>query len=154
MDDTLKIGLTFSGGGYRAATFHLGALSYLHSVKVGNDSTLLQHVVALSTISGGSITGLRYMLGLSRGEAFEDIYRELYAFFTEVELAPLAMDNLAKYGEGQCASLIRTMANIYNEKLFKDAVLGDLMDGLDKMHIKHFSANATDFSGPCLSASK
>lgn len=147
MNDTLKIGLTFSGGGYRAATFHLGALSYLHSVKVGNNSTLLQHVAALSTISGGSITGLRYMLGLSRGESFEDIFRELYAFFTQVELAPLAMDRLAKYGQGQRASLIRTMANIYNEKLFNGAVLGDLMDAQHKMHIKHFSANATDFSG-------
>ena len=30
----LKIGLTFSGGGYRAASFHLGVLSYLDTVKV------------------------------------------------------------------------------------------------------------------------
>lgn len=28
MENKLKIALTFSGGGYRAATFHLGTLSY------------------------------------------------------------------------------------------------------------------------------
>lgn len=145
MNDKLKIGLTFSGGGYRAATFHLGTLSYLHSVKLGN-STLLEHVIALSTISGGSITGLRYMLGLSRGESAHEVYRELYAFFTNVELATIAMNNLALHDKKQCASLIRTMANIYDDKLFKGAVLGDLMDAHDKMHIKHFSANATDFT--------
>lgn len=44
MKDNLRIALTFSGGGYRAATFHLGALSYLHSVKVG-EFTLLDHVL-------------------------------------------------------------------------------------------------------------
>lgn len=44
MEDKLKLALTFSGGGYRAGTFHLGTLSYLHAVKVG-DSTLLKHVV-------------------------------------------------------------------------------------------------------------
>ena len=145
MKDNLRIALTFSGGGYRAATFHLGALSYLHSVKVG-EFTLLDHVVALSTISGGTITGLRYMLGLSRGESVTDIFKELYTFLTDVELATVAMNNLASYEKGQCASLIRTMADIYNKELFKGAVLGDLMDQLDDIHICHFAANATDFT--------
>lgn len=145
MKDNLRIALTFSGGGYRAATFHLGALSYLHSVKVG-EFTLLDHVVALSTISGGTITGLRYMLGLSRGESVTDIFKELYTFLTDVELATVAMNNLASYDKGQCASLIRTMADIYNKELFKGAVLGDLMDQLDDIHICHFAANATDFT--------
>ena len=145
MKDNLRIALTFSGGGYRAATFHLGALSYLHSVKVG-EFTLLDHVVALSTISGGTITGLRYMLGFSRGESVTDIFKEIYTFLTDVELATVAMNNLASYDKGQCASLIRTMADIYNKELFKGAVLGDLMDQLDDIHICHFAANATDFT--------
>jgi len=144
MEDKLKLALTFSGGGYRAATFHLGTLSYLHTLKAG-PSTLLQHVVALSTISGGTITGLRYMLGLSREESIKDIFNDLYHFFTEIDLATIAMNNLAKYNKGQSASLIRTMAEIYNEKLFDGARLGILMDKLGKIHIDHFSANATDF---------
>lgn len=72
-DNNLKIALTFSGGGYRAAAFHLGALSYLHAIKMGEKDTLLNHVTVLSTISGGTITGLRYMQGLCCREAFEDI---------------------------------------------------------------------------------
>lgn len=144
MESKLKLALTFSGGGYRAATFHLGTLSYLHTIKTDN-STLLQHVVALSTISGGTITGLRYMLGLSRGESVEDICKSLYSFLTEVDLATTAMNNLSAYDKGQSASLIRTMAEIYNEKLFEGARLGALMDKLNKIHIEHFSANATDF---------
>lgn len=145
MEDKPKIALTFSGGGYRAATFHLGALSYLHTIKLG-ESTLLDHVVALSTISGGTITGLRYMLGLTRGESVNDIFKHLYDFFTKIDLATVAMDNLSAYGEGQCASLIRTMAETYNKELFNGAILGDLMDKIDKIHIHHFSANATDFT--------
>ena len=38
------------------------------------------------------------------------------------------------------------MADIYNKELFKGAVLGDLMDQLDDIHICHFAANATDFT--------
>ena len=145
MENKLKIALTFSGGGYRAATFHLGALSYLHTLKVG-ESTLLEHVVAMSTISGGTITGLRYMLGLTRGEPVDEIFNDLYNFFTQIDLATIAMDNLADYGEEQCASLIRSMADVYNTELFQGAVLGDLMDKVNDIHIGHFAANATDFT--------
>lgn len=145
-DDCLNIALTFSGGGYRAAAFHLGVLSYLDSVKAGEDSSLLKHVAALSTISGGTITGLRYMLGLSRGESMEDIYNDLYSFFTDVDLATIALENLSSYKEGMSASLIRTMADIYDKKLFKGARFGKLMDDVKKNHISQFSANATDFT--------
>lgn len=145
MMDDLKIGLTFSGGGYRAATFHLGVLSYLDSVKV-EEHTLLEGVTALSTISGGTITGLRYMLGLSRGESVHEIFRDLYDFLLNTDLVTLALDNLSVYGKEQQASLIRTMSGIYNRELFKGAVLGELMAKLGEGHISHFSANATDFT--------
>lgn len=140
----LKIALTFSGGGYRAATFHLGVLSYLHSFEL-DEGSLLDHIHAMSTISGGTITGLRYMLGVSRDEKPEEIFKSLYRFLTDVDLPTLAMDRLHEKGEGQTVSLIRTMANIYNEKLFDGARFGELMDELSKNHIQQFSANATDF---------
>lgn len=59
----MNIALTFSGGGYRAAAFHLGTLSLLHHVKTPT-STLLSLVEVLSTVSGGTITGLRYLQAL------------------------------------------------------------------------------------------
>lgn len=46
-----KLGLSLSGGGYRAAAFHLGTLRKLEEMGI------LEKVNVLSTISGGSITG-------------------------------------------------------------------------------------------------
>jgi NTE family protein len=57
MDTTVNtIGLSLSGGGYRATAFHLGTLNKLNNMGV------LPHVNVLSTISGGSITGAYYCL--------------------------------------------------------------------------------------------
>ncbi len=51
----MKIGLALSGGGVRAAVFHFGVLARLA------DEGLLEDVVAISTVSGGSLgTGLIY----------------------------------------------------------------------------------------------
>lgn len=52
----LKLGLALSGGGYRAAAFHLGTLKKLHSLN------LLEKVGFISTISGGSIIGAYFGL--------------------------------------------------------------------------------------------
>jgi NTE family protein len=51
-----RIGLALSGGGYRAASFHLGTLRKLNSLGI------LDKVDILSTISGGSIIGAYYVL--------------------------------------------------------------------------------------------
>ncbi|RYY52705.1 MAG: patatin-like phospholipase family protein [Chitinophagaceae bacterium] len=51
-----EIGLSLSGGGYRATAFHLGTLRKLQSLGI------LQKVDVISTISGGSITGAYYAL--------------------------------------------------------------------------------------------
>lgn len=45
----LKLGLALSGGGVRAAAFHLGVLRRLA------DEHLMESVTALSTVSGGSL---------------------------------------------------------------------------------------------------
>jgi NTE family protein len=53
----MKIGLALSGGGFRAAGFHLGVLARLAEEK------RLEDVTFLSTVSGGSlVTGLIYAL--------------------------------------------------------------------------------------------
>ncbi len=66
-----KLGLALSGGGYRAAAFHLGTLRCLH--KMG----YLEQVKALSTISGGSITGAAYCL--RHNEDVEAFYQRMKA---------------------------------------------------------------------------
>lgn len=60
-----KLGLSLSGGGYRAAAFHLGTLRKLQEMGI------LQQVDVLSTISGGSITGAYYCLHNKDFDAFE-----------------------------------------------------------------------------------
>lgn len=53
-----KVGLALSGGGYRAALFHIGVLARLAELD------LLRHVEVLSCVSGGSIVGAAYYLRL------------------------------------------------------------------------------------------
>ena len=49
-NDGKRIGLALSGGGYRAAAYHIGALRALHKLGV------LDKVDVISSVSGGSIT--------------------------------------------------------------------------------------------------
>lgn len=55
-----RVGLALSGGGFRAAFYHLGVLARLAEVDA------LRHVEVLSTVSGGSIVGAMYYLKLKR----------------------------------------------------------------------------------------
>jgi NTE family protein len=60
-----KIGLSLSGGGYRATAFHLGTLKKLKELNI------LDEVEVISTISGGSLTGAYYLLHKDDFENFE-----------------------------------------------------------------------------------
>lgn len=59
-----QIGVSLSGGGYRASAFHLGTLNKL------NELGILEKVDVLSTISGGSITGAAWCLHKEDYESF------------------------------------------------------------------------------------
>ena len=141
----MNIALTFSGGGYRAAAFHLGTLSFLHHIKTPVD-TLLSKVEVLSTVSGGTITGLCYMQALANDEDIDEMTRSIYAFFFDVDMMTMALQQLDDDCPQEGASAIRTMAHIYDEKLFHHATFVDFMGKMCKFPVKHFSANATDFS--------
>lgn len=143
--NSLKLALTFSGGGYRASAFSLGVLSYLDRLKI-EERSLLEQAVILSTVSGGTIAGVRYTLGVARGEKFETIYQSLYTFMNDTDVIALA---LAKLGDnskwtGRTRSLISSFADVYNEKLFNGARFEILFDNLN-VHFRHFSFNATEF---------
>lgn len=73
-----KAGLALSGGGFRAALYHLGVLARLAEVDA------LRHVEVISTVSGGSIVGTMYFLKLKKllegtpdNEITNDNYRDL-----------------------------------------------------------------------------
>ena len=77
-----RLGLALSGGGFRAAFFHLGVLARMAELD------LLREVQVLSTVSGGSVIGAMYYLKVRdllqqhpddkiRRECYENIVAEL-----------------------------------------------------------------------------
>lgn len=61
----IKIGLALSGGGYRAAAYHIGTLKKLHQLGI------LEKIDIISCISGGAILGAFYGLHKDNFENFE-----------------------------------------------------------------------------------
>ena len=51
-----KLGIALSGGGFRAALFHIGVLAQLA------ERDLLRYVSVISTVSGGAIIGAFYYI--------------------------------------------------------------------------------------------
>lgn len=146
-DFDFKVGLSFSGGGYRAAAFSLGVLSYLNYLQI-NGSPFLKKVIALSTVSGGTITGEYYAYGINMGYDFSKIYNDLIAFMKNQDLINLSLDNLEKFSSvhpKHTPSIIMSIADVYNKKLFNGDTFEKIMTD-DKVHLKHVSFNATEFS--------
>ena len=69
--------LALPGGGYRAAAFHLGTLAYLDRIK------LLPHLKRLSTVSGGTFTGMKYISSLVQRVSFIDFFPGFYVSLFE-----------------------------------------------------------------------
>ena len=70
MINNSRIGLALSGGGYRAAAYHIGALLALHKLGV------LDKVDVISSVSGGSIIAASYALHDGNYESFEKTFSE------------------------------------------------------------------------------
>jgi NTE family protein len=88
-----KIGLALSGGGHRAAVFHLGVLSYLA------DNELLENINHVSTVSGGSILmGLIYKLNNyefpNSNIYLNKILPEIKGYFTDMSLSKLLLNKM------------------------------------------------------------
>ena len=67
-----RVGLSLSGGGYRAAAFHLGTLRALHNMGV------LDKIDVISSVSGGAITAAYYALNNDNFSEFdESLYSKL-----------------------------------------------------------------------------
>ncbi len=145
MESNLNIGLSFSGGGYKAATFDLGALSFLNTLRFGDGTPLLDCVTSLSSVSGGTITAMKYMLARSQGQPVEEMVKELFGFLCDGDLVTLAMRELSAEKANPKMSSIKIMAGIYDQYLFNNTVLGDIIDNFDRVPVKDYIALATDF---------
>lgn len=140
-----SIALTLSGGGFRAAAYHLGVLSYLSRLNTSDGTPLSSHVDTVSTISGGTLTGLWMILCQSQGKSTQQMLTGLYDILMKGDLIGRASREFL-CGENANHSLIREMVKIYDEEIFHGATLGDLMAKIDDISIDDFSANATEFT--------
>ncbi|MEZ5082476.1 MAG: patatin-like phospholipase family protein [Bacteroidales bacterium] len=118
--DTLALSL--SGGGYRAASFHLGLLTYLDSV-IWKGESLLKRTRILSTVSGGTFTGVCYATTLADGKSLADCYKKLYHFMKEVDLIEESLknlDNFKNWKSEKGRSLINAFSMVYFQNLEKN----------------------------------
>jgi predicted acylesterase/phospholipase RssA len=147
-DLPLTIGLSLSGGGYRAAAFHLGVLMYL------DRAGLLDRVRLMSTVSGGTFTGAKYALSClekkSPAEFFVDYYDEL----RKSRIFPQALEllgNKTHIENSSCRkNIITCAAEGYSSTFFCKPdksgpyLFGDVLNG-DTSPLDEITFNATDF---------
>lgn len=134
------IALSLSGGGYRAAGFHLGVLDMLHRLD------LLQDVSALSTVSGGTFTGMRYALSQKEGEAFPDFVERFKRDLLSVNVVTLALSKLTEKAPSipSCRwDVITACAQVYDEKFFAGKRLDVFLE--DPNRLTELTFNATEF---------
>ncbi|HMR89004.1 MAG TPA: patatin-like phospholipase family protein [Saprospiraceae bacterium] len=127
-----NMAVSLSGGGYRATSFHLGALSYLN-YRTFEGISLLQEVKIISTISGGTFTGAMYALRLAQGKTFEDCFNDLYKVLLDDQLVDLALLKLSNPGKWtnthKSKDMINAFSEVYNESIFGEATFDDLYNG-------------------------
>jgi len=107
-----KVGLALSGGGFRAALFHIGVLAKLAELD------MLRHVEVISCVSGGSILGTCYTIGLKQlleSKPDQDIDR--------CDYIQLVNDLVVKFPQGVQKNLrLRLFTNVF--KVIKRIVSG------------------------------
>ena len=140
----MEIAIALSGGGYRATAYHLGVLSYLNHLKFGN-STLLDHVRTFSTVSGGSLAGLWYVVGEIKQIERNIIFHELLVRIKNKEVLSGLLDEIKEKPE-KGDTLITELADVYDRQFFNGEQFGLIMDAVENNAIHHFTANATDTS--------
>jgi predicted acylesterase/phospholipase RssA len=149
-DDPFEtIALALSGGGFRAAAFSLGTISYLNTVK-WKSNRLVQHVKALSTVSGGTITGVAYAKSLVDEKPFSEFFREHYQLLGGERLLRESMDILEDKENRiwnqthKRHTLINAFAIAYHRKLTTDTF--DIFLRKSNSHLEEVIFNATEFS--------
>lgn len=142
-----KIALSCSGGGYRAASFHLGAMSYLNRL-IYKGKPLLENVKLISTVSGGTITGVVYALKKQEGLSFDEFYKLLIGKLRTLDLVKLSLEKLnpgATWGNmHKRKNLINAFAELYDQA-FTNGKTFQIFDVMNS-HLEAVVFNSTEFS--------
>lgn len=140
----LELALCLSGGGYRAAVYHLGVLTYLNRVGMPQGGKLLDRVHTITCISGGALPGICYMLALARRENLDDSFKRLFNLLINNGLSEALLNDFEKQSKVGIG-LIQVLAKVYDDVFFHDAKFGEILDLISWDGIHHFSVDATDF---------
>jgi NTE family protein len=111
-----RLGLALSGGGFRAAAFHLGVFRKLHALR------LLDKVDLISCVSGGSIAGAFLALNWGKPDALDRLER--YLTSRSIAVASV-IGGLLEFGKTR----IERLAESYDDDLFDGATLSALKQG-------------------------
>jgi predicted acylesterase/phospholipase RssA len=147
--------LSLSGGGFRAAAFHLGTLSFLDSLsfKFSDEEetvpdSFLHRIEILSTISGGTITGMIFADAYLNDAGFKHGFTKLYGLLEADKLVDTALEKLNssdKWSDpNRTRNLINAFADVYNQEFFGQQTFQLFQEKPDKDLV--FVFNATEFS--------
>ncbi|MDJ1478853.1 patatin-like phospholipase family protein [Cytophagaceae bacterium YF14B1] len=152
-----NIALAFSGGGFRAAAFALGSLSYLQHLSFrdhtneNKETPLLKKVTYISSASGGTITSILYTLHSSNTQSFcfNNFFIKLYHFLSKSDILIQALkylndDNIWKTRPDKNRNLINAFALVYDgDLLYQGKTIKDL--GNSHPHLQEVCFNSTEF---------
>lgn len=123
VDSEERLGLALSGGGFRAAAFHLGVLRGLKS------AGLLDRVDVISGVSGGALLAAAYV---ATGTGDLDAFTERMRVFLSrdlkwrVLLGATRPDRLLRLLLDPGFSLTEVMAQVLDREVFRGTTLGSL----------------------------
>jgi predicted acylesterase/phospholipase RssA len=151
-----NIALAFSGGGFRAASFALGVLSYLNNAKIdGADdplsgASLLQQVTYMSSASGGTIATALYALYDAEGKTFGQFYVKLYETLLGEQILKNALEILSdkrrwRNRPDKSRNVINAFAMAYDEYIFEGNTLKALGKSSPGKHLQEVCFNTTEF---------
>ena len=137
-----NLAVSLSGGGYRAAAFHLGTLRFLERVE------LLKSVVGLSTVSGGTICGMAWVVSQLDGKPFNEFYQEFSGWLKQTNVIAQALDGLTNDREHTSrtwASLIHSASDVYaRPDLFGSRRFGEVLAS-ETLQLEEAIFNSTEF---------
>ena len=120
-----KVGLSLSGGGFRASLFHIGVLARLA------EQDILRRVEVLSCVSGGSIIGAHYYLELRhllQSKTDEEITRKDYVDLVQRVEARFLQGVQRNVRMRALASLPANLRMIFSSKYSRTHRLGELYE--------------------------
>ncbi len=119
-DEERRIGLALSGGGFRAAAYHLGTFRKLHELD------LLKKIDLFSCVSGGSIAGAFLCSRWGNTAALEKALDELEQY---LRTRSIAVSSFIAGALNPFGTRLDALAASYDAHLFSDKRLASLSNG-------------------------